>query len=90
MLPAMKTASVSAAQPLRILFLDDDPNDVELEIRTLERAGYACEWERVDDRQSFLAKLDGLDVDIVLADYRMPTFLDTPELAAMIVEDAKG
>ena len=74
MLPAMKTASVSAAQPLRILFLDDDPNDVALEIRTLERAGFACEWERVDDRESFLAKLDGLDVDIVLADYRMPTF----------------
>ena len=70
----MKTASVSEAQPLRILFLDDDPNDVELELRTLQRAGYECTWERVDDRESFLAKLDGLDVDIVLADYRMPTF----------------
>lgn len=74
MLPAMKTSSVSAPQPLRILFLDDDPTDIELELRTLERAGFACTWERVDDRASFLAKLDGLDVDIVLADYRMPTF----------------
>jgi signal transduction histidine kinase len=74
MFPAIKTASLSAARPLRILFLDDDPNDVELEVRTLERAGYACTWERVDDRTAFLAKLDGLDVDIVLADYRLPGF----------------
>lgn len=88
MLPAMKTSSVSAAQPLRILFLDDDPTDVELEIRTLERAGYACQWERVDDRESFLAKLDGLDVDIVLADYRMPTFDGLTALELYIEHDA--
>jgi len=59
---------------LRILFLEDDPLDAELVIATLEEAGYACQWERVETRSAFLAGLDALDYDLILADYNLPAF----------------
>ena len=31
---------------LRILILEDDPFDAELEMAMLEEAGYECQWER--------------------------------------------
>ncbi len=61
---------------LRILFLEDSLYDVELEIATLETAGYTCQWQRVESRADFLACLDdsAQDYDIVLADYNLPAF----------------
>jgi signal transduction histidine kinase len=59
---------------LRLLILEDDPLDVELEIATLEEVGYVCQWERVETRAEFLARLDVPHYDIILADYNLPAF----------------
>jgi PAS domain S-box-containing protein len=59
---------------LRLLVLEDEPLDAELEIATLEEAGYACQWERVQTSAEFLAHLDTPDYDIILADYNLPAF----------------
>ncbi|MDY6876274.1 MAG: response regulator [Chloroflexota bacterium] len=59
---------------LRLLILEDDPYDAKLEIATLEETGYACQWERVETRAEFLARLDTPDYDLILADYSLPTF----------------
>jgi two-component system cell cycle sensor histidine kinase/response regulator CckA len=59
---------------LRLLVLEDDPFDVELEVATLEKAGYVCQWERVETRVEFLACLDAPNYDVILADYNLPTF----------------
>ena len=65
----------AAATPLRILFVEDDPLDVQLEVGALTAAGLACEWERVDTAEAFVARLDaGPECDLVIADYRLPHF----------------
>jgi two-component system cell cycle sensor histidine kinase/response regulator CckA len=59
---------------LRLLILEDDPLDAELEVAMLEEAGYVCQWERVETRAEFLACLDASNCDIILADYNLPAF----------------
>jgi signal transduction histidine kinase/DNA-binding response OmpR family regulator len=58
---------------LRLLILENDPHDAEFEVATLEEAGYACQWERVETQAEFLARLDVPDYDVILADYNLPT-----------------
>ncbi len=59
---------------LCLLILEDDPYDAELEVATLEEAGYVCRWQRVETRAEFLACLDAPDYDLILADYNLPAF----------------
>jgi two-component system, cell cycle sensor histidine kinase and response regulator CckA len=59
---------------LRLLLLEDNPYDAELAGAMLEAAGYTCHWERVETREDFLARLDTPQYDIILADYRLPSF----------------
>ena len=58
--------------PLRLLIADDDPNDAKLVVRAVKRAGYAVEWQRVDDEVGFARELPG--VDLVICDFQMPRF----------------
>ncbi|HEX9374234.1 MAG TPA: response regulator [Roseiflexaceae bacterium] len=62
------------SEELRILVLEDDRNDADLAIATLERAGYACCWDLVADRGAFLKHLDDQEYDLVLSDYNLPAF----------------
>jgi two-component system cell cycle sensor histidine kinase/response regulator CckA len=62
------------ATALRLLILEDDAFDAELEVATLGEAGYVCRWERVETRAEFLACLDAPDYDVILADYNLPAF----------------
>lgn len=59
--------------PLRILYLEDDPNDAELVQATLKGGGIACDVTRVETQADFLAAL-GIGVDLILADYTLPSF----------------
>lgn len=68
------TPSPPAAVPLRVLMVEDDPFDAELVIQTLLDAGYACEWERVEERAAFLDRLDRGGFDLILADHNLPSF----------------
>ncbi len=60
-------------QPLRILFVEDNPQDTELALRELRRAGYLPEWSRVETEDTYLAALHP-GWDIILSDFRMPQF----------------
>jgi signal transduction histidine kinase/FixJ family two-component response regulator len=60
--------------PLRILILEDNPTDAELEVLHLEHAGYRCRWERVDTREAFLTCLRHPDYDLIFVDYNLPGF----------------
>jgi len=61
------------AQRLRVLLVEDDPNDAELLLRELRRAGFDPVWRRVDTEQAYADSL-GPDIDIILSDYSMPQF----------------
>lgn len=61
------------ANLLRVLILEDSPDDAELMVRELQRAGYEPDWTRVDTRSDYLANLD-LFVDLILSDFVVPQF----------------
>jgi PAS domain S-box-containing protein len=69
---------VTTTHPLRILSLEDDPNDAELIQERLQSEGIACELSRVDTQEAFLGALEqgGVDrgIDLILADYTLPSF----------------
>jgi PAS domain S-box-containing protein len=59
---------------LRILSIEDDPKDAELIQDLLETEGIACEVTRVDTQAALLASLDEGGIDVILADYSLPSF----------------
>lgn len=61
------------SSPLRVLILEDDPDDAELILRELKQAGLAVDWRQVASEADFVAQLDA-PTDVVLADYGLPGF----------------
>ena len=59
---------------LHLLILEDNPYDAELEVITLQEAGYECHWERVETKEAFLDRLHAASYDLILADYSLPSF----------------
>jgi PAS domain S-box-containing protein len=60
--------------PLQILLLEDDPNDAELIQELLEVDHFVCEITRVQTRVEFLSALENAYIDLILADYKLPSF----------------
>jgi PAS domain S-box-containing protein len=60
--------------PLRILSIEDDPKDTELIQDLLETEGIVCEVTRVDTEASLRDFLKQGEVDLILADYSLPSF----------------
>src|SRR5258708_6072778 len=60
--------------PLRILSIEDDPKDTELIQDLLETEGVACEVTRIDTEAALLASLEQGGIDLILADYSLPSF----------------
>jgi PAS domain S-box-containing protein len=61
------------AKSLKVLIADDSPEDAELLVRELTRAGFTIEWQRVDLEAEYRSRL-GENYDLVISDYRMPQF----------------
>lgn len=67
--------AADATQTIRLLCVEDNPDDVELTAIALERADPLRRWElrRVDDASSFTEALEQ-DYDAILCDFNMPRF----------------
>jgi len=72
---------------LRILYLEDEKNDVELVQAKLEEAGFSCDVTHVETRSDFIAVLKKDAFDIILADYRLPSFDGLSALAMALKKD---
>jgi PAS domain S-box-containing protein len=59
--------------PLRLLILEDRPEDAELMLRELRRAGFVPDWRQVETEADYLAGLDPT-LDVILADYNLPQY----------------
>jgi PAS domain S-box-containing protein len=70
---------------MRILLLEDNPDDADLLVFELRRAGFVATCRRVDAREDFAAALQAPDgpPDIILADYTLPQFNALEALAML-------
>ena len=68
---------------LRVLLIEDSPDDAELLIQALEQNGYEPLWERVETAESMNAALARQELDVILADYSLPRF-SAPEALALM------
>ena len=59
---------------LRILHLEDNPNDAELMRLTLEGQGVHCAIKRVQTREAFEGALEQEPFDLVISDFTLPSF----------------
>jgi len=59
---------------LRILNLEDNPNDSDLIKETLEDEGIECEITRVETGEDFLAACDKGGFDLILSDFNLPSY----------------
>ncbi len=85
---------------LRILYLEDDRSDLELVRAKLEDEGLTCDITHVETRAGFTAALDRGIFDIILSDYKLPSFdgisalalarEKTPDVPFIFVSGAMG
>lgn len=59
------------AKPLRLLIVDDDPDDLELCLQDLKKSDLDFQAVTVTTREDFVHALRDHDIDVVLSDYRM-------------------
>lgn len=65
---------IRAREPLRILLLEDNPDDAEFIERSLQRAHVAFTARRVESREEFVQALGEFSPDLILADHNLPAF----------------
>lgn len=66
----MKTNNIS----LRILFVEDLPEDVEIAHRTIKRENIEFEYRIVDTKPDLLKELESFQPGLIISDYAMPEF----------------
>jgi PAS domain-containing protein len=64
--------STSAKTPLRILIVEDSPDDAELILRELRRGGYEPQFRVVDSAETAAEALKTHRWDIVVSDFNLP------------------
>lgn len=70
--------------PLRLLILEDNPNDVEIVLYALRNAGYDPDAVVVSSREEFSSNVNN-SFDAILSDYTLPQF-SAPDALAMVKE----
>lgn len=59
---------------LNILMIEDNPLDEQLVLRYLKQAGYLVSHQRVESARALEAALEADSWDVIIADYRLPSF----------------
>ncbi len=75
------------SNPLRVLAIEDNPDDAELLALQLASGGYDVDYLRVDTAADLQAALAAGPWDIILTDYSMPQF---DAIAALTIVQASG
>src|SRR5262249_48544425 len=61
------------SRALRVLILEDRPDDADLVVEELRNAEFSPQWQRVETAEDYTAALDGVP-DVIFADYSLPQF----------------
>ncbi|MGA8221115.1 MAG: response regulator [Candidatus Acidiferrales bacterium] len=68
-------------KPLRLLYVEHEPDDVDIALRELRKSDLDFEVETVATREEFARKLREKAFDIILSDYRLPGWTGMDALA---------
>jgi two-component system, cell cycle sensor histidine kinase and response regulator CckA len=68
------SADHSASIPLRVLILDNNPQDAEMAIIELRNAGLVLQADVVDTEVDFTSRLQSRVYDLILSDFRLPAW----------------
>ena len=68
---------------LRVLFVEDSPDDAELMLRRLRDAGFEPQWDRVETEAALRAAFVDQQWELALVDYNLPGFGGAQALATM-------
>ncbi len=68
---------------LRVLFVEDDPLDVELAVLELKKNHYDPDWRRVDTAEAFTRELADNPPDVIISDHAMPQFSSSEALTLL-------
>ena len=84
---------------LKMLILEDNPYDAELEVKELESKGFILDWKRVETEKDFKKALKEKP-DLIIADYKLPSFdgmsaikiqqKTTPDIPLIIISGTIG
>ena len=74
-------ASAAVTPPLRVLLVEDSPDDADLMVRALRIAGIELAAERVDTELALRAAFERQSWDLILCDHNLPGFGAGPALA---------
>jgi CheY-like chemotaxis protein len=77
-----------SGQALRVLILEDEPADAELELAALAEGGFRCEPTLVDGRAAFESAFGPGRFELVIADYRLPDYTGLEALEHVRRRDA--
>lgn len=58
---------------LRVLIVEDNPDDADLMILNLTHEGFSVDWRRVENEPDFLKELE-TPCDLILSDWNLPQF----------------
>jgi two-component system sensor histidine kinase UhpB len=73
---------------LRLLLLEDTPDDAALALAALGKAGFECEAQVADGREAFERLFQAERYDLVIADYSLPGYTGLDALAQVRRADA--
>lgn len=74
---------------LRLLLVEDSPDDAELIIREIKSAGYDIHHLRVEDEESFRKAVADTNWQVILADYHLPRFSGEAAIQIMQTLDSE-
>lgn len=96
----MTAPPLTAGRPLRVLLIEDSPDDAALMLEALTAGGYAPRAQRVERANAVQAALSENDWDVVLSDHNLPQLdgqealelrkVHAPELPFIVVSGCIG
>jgi signal transduction histidine kinase len=79
--------SDKAKTKLRVLLVEDNPDDVELELLTLRKNGFEVSGDVAQTAEEFTSRIKTNHYDLILADYNLPQWRGTEALEILCREN---